>query len=187
MKIPLLLLFFSASPLLAQDADTVNARIELARVLTYDKKFDEAAKTFREVLAQDPQNVAALKGLGQALFWGGKPKESLEVAEKISAAQRDAETNVLLGDLFVIAKNLPDAETAFTAYLAEKPDDAAVRVRLADVQSWRKEYPKALENFEIVLKQLPEDKQVRRKYGTVLSWAGRYEDAARELKAGLDQ
>src|SRR5215469_12998440 len=63
------------SPIEGEISDTAT-RIELAKVLTYDKKYGEAIETYRQVLAAAPGNMEAKLGLSEVLYYSGKTEEA---------------------------------------------------------------------------------------------------------------
>ncbi len=59
-----------SSPAEAEISDTTT-RLELAKVLTYDKRYGEAMEVYRQVLAAEPSNLEAKIGLSEVLYWTG--------------------------------------------------------------------------------------------------------------------
>jgi len=174
------------SPTEGELSDTAT-RIELAKVLTYDKKYPEAIEAYHQVLATDPNNIEAKIGLSEVLYWTGKSDEAAAVLKDVPEDKLEDKDKLMLADLLVAKKDYPSAIRIFTTYLNQKPDDYSVRLKLADVQSWTKDYPEAIANYELILKARPKDRQVRRKYGMVLSWSGQNEKAAEQLRESLSQ
>jgi len=173
------------SPSEEEISDT-EARLELAKVLTYDKKYPEAIEAYHQLLAADPNNTEAKIGLSEVLYWTGKTDEAAAVLKDVPEDKLDDKGKLMLADLLVAKKDYPSAIRIFTTYLNQKPDDYSVRLKLADVQSWTKDYPEAIANYELILKARPKDRQVRRKYGMVLSWSGQNEKAAEQLRESLN-
>ncbi len=174
------------SPTEADISDTA-ARIELAKVLTYDKKFAEAMDVYRQVLATDPENLEAKIGLSEVLYWTGNSEAAAETLKGVPEDKLDDKGKLMLADLFVAKKDYEPAIRIFSTYLDRKPDDWVVRLKLADVQSWTKRYPEAIASYEAIFRARPHDRQVRRKYGMVLSWAGQNEKAAEQLRQSLNE
>lgn len=162
------------------------ARLELARILAYDKKYAEAIDTFRQVLAADPENLDAKIGLSEALYWSGNIDAASKELKSVPEDKLDGKQKLTLAELLAAKKDYEAAVRIFSAYLEKKPDDLVVRLKLADTQSWMKRYSDAIANYEIILKARPNDRQVRRKYGMVLSWAGQNAKAAEELRKSLE-
>jgi thioredoxin-like negative regulator of GroEL len=176
----------SATPSPTEISETA-ARLELAKVLTYDKRYTEAMEAYRQVLATEPENLQAKIGLSEVLYWSGNSAAASAMLNGVPEDKLDDPAKLMLADLLVAKKDYQPAVRILTAYLEKKPDDWSVRLKLADVQSWTKQYPDAIANYEAILKAHPNDRQVRRKYGMVLSWAGQNEKAAEQLRRSLNE
>ena len=172
------------SPTAISDTAT---RLELAKVLTYDKRYAEAMEVYRQVLATEPENLEAKIGLSEVLYWTGNSEAAATTLKGIPEDQLDDKGKLMLADVLVAKKDYESALRIFSAYLERNPDDWTVRLKLADVQSWAKRYREAIATYELILKARPHDKQVRRKYGMVLSWAGQNEKAAEQLRQSLNE
>jgi thioredoxin-like negative regulator of GroEL len=175
-----------SSPAEAEISDTTT-RLELAKVLTYDKRYGEAMEVYRQVLAAEPSNLEAKIGLSEVLYWTGNSEAAAATLKGVPEDKLDDKGKLMLADLFVAKKDYEPAIRIFLAYLERRPDDWTVRLKLADVQSWTKRYPEAIASYEAILKARPHDRQVRRKYGMVLSWAGQNEKAAEQLRQSLNE
>ncbi|MEY2606760.1 MAG: hypothetical protein QOH31_4587 [Verrucomicrobiota bacterium] len=169
------------------DISDTAARLELAKVLTYDKKYAEAMEVYRQMLATEPGNLDAKIGLSEVLYWTGNSEAAAAMLNGVPEDKLDDKGKLMLADLFVAKKDYEPAIQIFSTYLDRKPDDWVVRLKLADVQSWTKRYPEAIASYEAILNARPHDRQVRRKYGMVLSWAGQNEKAAEQLRQSLNE
>jgi thioredoxin-like negative regulator of GroEL len=172
------------SPTATEMSDTAT-RLELAKILSYDKKYSEAIDAYRQVLGTDPENFEAKIGLSEVLYWSGNIEAAAATLESVPEGKLDDKAKLMLADLLVAKKDYERAVGIFSAYLEQKTDDLVVRLKLADTQAWMKRYSDAIANYQLILKARPNDRQVRRKYGMVLSWAGQNEKAAEELRKSL--
>jgi tetratricopeptide (TPR) repeat protein len=161
------------------------ARWELARVLSYARKFDESAAEYRKVLVVKPGLADARQELAFVLHGSGKAAEALSELERVPAGKLGNPSQLLLSELLMTQKRYADADRHLREYLRRNPQDLKARLRRAELLSWTKDYPASLKEYETVLAARPDDVQVRRKYALVLSWTGRHSDAARELKRTL--
>ncbi|MDD5007636.1 MAG: tetratricopeptide repeat protein [Syntrophorhabdaceae bacterium] len=161
------------------------ARWELARVLSYVKRYDESIAEYNKLLKEKPALYEARAEMANVLFWQGKNAEALKALEQIPAADITGNTSVLMPDLYVIQKQYEKAETLYGEYLAKHPDEHKVRLRLAQTLGWDKKYDQSLAEYRTILQALPDDIQVRRKYAFGLIWAGKHAEAAAELKKTL--
>lgn len=168
-----------------QDIPDWLARWELARVLSYVKRYDESIGEYRKLIKEKPGLHEVRAEMATVLYWQGKKEAAIKELEEMPLQAIDNQTRILMADLYKIQKQYAKSEKIYRAYLDKAPKDDTVRLKLAEMLSWEKRYNDSLMEYEKVLKDRPDDRQVRRKYAFVLIWAGRQTDAIRELKATL--
>jgi tetratricopeptide (TPR) repeat protein len=161
------------------------ARLELARLLSHLRKYDESITEYQKVLREKPGSFEARAELGRVLFWSGQRDEALKTLEQIPPEKMDDRTRAVLADLYGAQKQYGRAEALYRGYLKNHPDDLQTRLKLAELLSWSKRYRESLEQYEVILQARPDDLQVRRKYALVLSWAGKKAEAIKELRKTL--
>src|SRR5215813_8758913 len=98
----------ATSPVEGDMSDTAT-RLELAKVLTYDKKYPEAIETYHQVLAADPNNIDAKIGLSEVLYWTGKSDEAAAVLKGVPEDKLEDKDKLMLADLFAAKKDYPSA------------------------------------------------------------------------------
>ena len=162
------------------------ARWELARVLSYVKRYDESIEQYRKLLKEKPGLTEAKLEMAKVSFWKGDQKAAVQILEQLPPKDITGETKVLMADLLVAQKNYARAEPLYKAHLKSHPEDQAVRLKLADMLSWQKKYDASLGEYRKILRAHPDDIQVRRRYAFVLIWAGQHAEAAKELNKSLD-
>ncbi len=163
------------------------ARLELARLLSYTKEYDESIANYRKVLAARPDLFDAKAELAKVLAVSGHNDEAAEILKTFDAAQLTGSNKLLLADIYALQKDYAKAEPLYREIIREKPENQEARLRLAEMLSWAGQYKESLGLYEIILKALPDDIQVRRQYAQVLSWADRPQDAIRELRRTLEK
>ncbi len=161
------------------------ARLELARILSYMKRYDESISEYEKVLKEKPDALSAKVELARVFFWSGQTEKAFRMLQPIPLEALDDQSRQVLAELYTARKDYTQAESIYQSYLKAHPDDLKVRLKLAELLSWTKHYPESLEQYEIILKARPDDVQVRRKYALVLSWAGRKAEAMAELRKTL--
>jgi thioredoxin-like negative regulator of GroEL len=176
-----------ASSLVASSDEIANwqARLELARVLSYDKQYDESVLQYKKVLTERPENKEARKEMASVLIWKGDREGAVAVLRDIPESSLDSELKLLLADMAISRKEYDRAKKMLQEVLVQRPDDLSVRLKLANVLSWQKNYDESLTEFKTILKKRPDDMQLRRRYAFVLMWAGKRSEAAAELKKTL--
>lgn len=162
------------------------ARWELARVLSYAKRYDESIVEYRKLLGEKPELTQAALEMANVFYWKGEKKKALEILENIPPKDVDKDGRLLMADIYAADEEYEKAEPIYRAHIKDNPGDIPVRLKLAEMLSWAGEYDRSLVEYEKILELRPDDIQVRRKYAFVLIWAGRQEDAAGELKKTLD-
>lgn len=161
------------------------ARLELARLLSYQKRYQEALAEYEKVLKAKPDLTSARMEMAKVLAWKGEPDKALAFFQGMEGQGLDDEARIALADIYVVRKEYSKAEPLYEAFLAKHPTDHAVRLRLADLLTWAKQYDRAIGQFEKILAARPDDVQVRRRYARVLGWAGRREEAIANLRKTL--
>lgn len=173
------------SPAAGQEIPDWMARWELARVLSYAGRYEESVTEYNKLLKERPDLSKAKIELSKVLFRQKKGGEALAVLEGIDARQLDADSVLLMADLYRDRKSYDRAAHLYREYLEKRPGDNPARLRFAEMLSWEKHYDESLAEYRKILAALPEDVQVRRKYAMVLMWSKRYGEAAAELRRTL--
>jgi tetratricopeptide (TPR) repeat protein len=105
------------------------ARLELARLLSYLKKYDESVAEYAKVLREKPDAVEARAEMGQVLFWSGRRDEALKALEQVPPEKMDDQTRAVLADLYAAQKKYDRAEALYRAYLDKHPEDWGTRLK----------------------------------------------------------
>lgn len=161
------------------------ARLELARVLSYARRYDEAIAEYRKLLAARPDLTEARIEMANVMAWKGDLDGMRRELDSVPRKKLDPGTKLLLAEAFMARKDYDDAEKLFREYLSARPGDQRARLKLAEMLSWRKKYDASIAEYRIILRSRPGDIQVRRKYAFVLIWRGDFNEAAQELRKTL--
>lgn len=120
------------------------ARWELARTLTYAKRYPEALTEYKKLIAQKPGLIKPRLEMAKILFWQNRHKEAFAVLEALDPSKLDSDSLLLMADLSRSLKTYGKAAAFYQEYLRKKPDDNAARLRYADMLSWEKKYDDSL-------------------------------------------
>lgn len=162
------------------------ARLELARALSYLKKYDDALEVYEKILQDEPDSGFIRVEIAKILFYQGKTDASFAEIEKVPENQLDGDAWIFIADLYRKKKNYQTAEKIYEKELARHPENSKVRFKLAEMLAWEKRYEDSIAHFKIILNEFPGDTQVRRHYAQVLTWMGADEEAVAEWKKTLD-
>ena len=81
----------------AQNSRALAIRAEMASVLLQSKRYDEAAREYRVLLAYSPRSYSHRLNLVRALMWGNRPREAEhELMVLITQRGRDPELESML-------------------------------------------------------------------------------------------
>ena len=170
---------------LMDDIPDWKARWELARLLSYTKRYDDAIYYYRKVMNEKPKMFEIREELARVLYWSGDKKEAMDMMGMVPEEELRDESLIIYGDLYAFEKDYEKAAYFYNKYLEKTPNNPDVRLRLAEVLSWNKDYDASIEAYKKVIEARPDDIQVRRKYALVLSWAQKYNEAIEQLKKTL--
>jgi len=133
---------FSEKPRIPEEFKDVAAK---ATSLYNEKKFDEAATAYEQILAKYPQSIYALSNLGVVRFQQQKyPEAEKPLREAIRVAPNDAFSHSVLGIVLVQQEKYDDAIQVLSRAVALDPNDAKTRNYLG-ISSSRKGLQEAAE------------------------------------------
>jgi tetratricopeptide (TPR) repeat protein len=117
-----------SSPAASADPDVVKARERLAA-----QDAVEATRLSRVALGRDPESLAALETLAEALLALGDARAARDAAQRaVRLDDRDPRTRALLGDAYAAMGDRAGAEEQYRRSLLLRPDPAVQR-KLEDV------------------------------------------------------
>lgn len=161
------------------------ARLELARALSYLKRYNESIQEYQTLLQSNPSSTIARSEMAKILFYQEKEEEGLAEISKIPSEEIDDDLWILIADIQRKKKNYQKAEDIYSQILKKSPQDDKTRLKLAEMLSWDKRYQDSIDQYRMLLKHHPDDIQLRRRYAQVLTWMGKDEEAAHEWEKTL--
>jgi tetratricopeptide (TPR) repeat protein len=147
---------------LAVDDHNPVAALQLARVLSWSKSYDDSVRAYDEFIAAYPSEIVAKQERARVLSWAKRYPEAL-------AGYEDA-----------IAK-------ASECVGMDCPNERALRMEYARVLSWSGRYEQSLAEYEkLQLPAVPRNEDDRRaalERARVLAWSKRYQEARQQFEA----
>jgi tetratricopeptide (TPR) repeat protein len=134
----------------------------LVGLLQSERRFDELAEVYQNILEADPKDVDARVRHADALANGGHAREA--AAEFEAALKGDPENVIAMVGLAMVhreLKELDQAEELLQKALAKEPDNAPARFTLAGVYEDRRELDKAIEEWKKLLALPGEGEEVK--------------------------
>jgi Flp pilus assembly protein TadD len=171
-------------PPVIEDAAKLPAlpRPQLSQGLPSDSRSGDAATALslhRAVLEQDPQNAAAVYGVGRALLILGRPREALgPLQQAVQLRPGDWATTFTYGRALMAAEDFPAAATAFRNARVMAPDEPASTANLAMALLRMGDRPGAAREFAAAIALDGRDTSLRLGLAISLDAAGQDSDAA---------
>jgi tetratricopeptide (TPR) repeat protein len=161
-------------------------RLKLARVLSYQKRYDESLAEYRKVLEINPDLVEVKVEMATIYYYQKQYEPALELLDQVPSKDRTLDVELLIADIYLIQKHYAESEEIYRKVLASSGDQRdQILFRLAQLLSWQKQYDKSLAIYKELVAKHPNDKQLKRKYALVLRWSGRDLEAAQILESTL--
>ncbi|MFN2343557.1 MAG: tetratricopeptide repeat protein [Desulfonatronovibrio sp.] len=170
-----------------EDIPAWQARLELARLLSYRERYDESVSQYRRVLEEKPDLIEARMELARVLFWKGDTAEAEAMFATIPEQDLPSDAKLELADIYLSREEYGKALDIYSDYLRIAPESHGVRLKKAQILSWQGNYDASLREYEIILNARPDDTEVRRLYAQVLIWAERFDDAIIELERAIGE
>jgi tetratricopeptide (TPR) repeat protein len=146
--------------------------------VAWEGNWQEAIEAYRRALAEFPDDVDTLTGLGMAYTSVGKPKDALDVYQRASDLAPD--DPVLLEQVGKLLEKLGRPEEASSAYLAcgrqYISQHQNSRLAIARWEDAARVQPKSVEAHAALLKQYQQQNQIRAAVDECLTLARIYRD-----------
>ncbi len=144
--------------LIEKNPKDIDARILKANLeaTTLRKNYTEAKRLLNEVIAENPDQTAAIASLADISLIEGDAKQAEELFSKaLSLDPKSPAIRMALADLYSRQGRLDEAQQALEALVTNNPDNSTVRVLLGEFLLGRGQAGKAIEQYEETLKVEP--------------------------------
>ncbi|HUN55491.1 MAG TPA: tetratricopeptide repeat protein [Smithella sp.] len=141
----------------AHSKEAGRALLALGNTCLKQKKYDEAAKYYNEVLEKQPRNAVAYANLAAAYAGMGKWSEELDNLKKaVSISPREPAIHFNLGAAYERRKMNAEAIREYEYVLKINPADADALERLADMAFKNKQFDQAVKYYEKLKIRFPQ-------------------------------
>lgn len=143
---------------LEKDPEYLSARYQLAMAYVKANKHEQAEKEFLKVLEQNPAKSTVHLDLARLYNTRGKPEQArAEVEEYLKSNGRTAEALGLIGESYVLQKNLEQAERYLLLSMQMDEKNTGVKLALAGICMASRRYPEARRQLEETLAMEPKN------------------------------
>jgi predicted Zn-dependent protease len=145
-----------------------------------EKRYGDAERLYRELLAKDPGRVDLSLRLVDILAAEGKKLEAAQtLAQVADRRSEDADLQLRASQAFGAADRPADALRYVDRALAVRPTDQALQRQRAQVATWAGDYAQAVESLRALVAADPADLKSKRDLAQVLGWQGHWDEAAK--------
>lgn len=137
----------------AQNARALAIRAEMASVLLQSKRYDEAAREYRVLLAYDPRSYSHRINLVRALMWGNRPRDAeRELSVLITQRGREPQLEAMLLDA---RQQLRPSAAEAHVWLRERPNSLEYRRMLSRALARERRTTEALAHYDTLILRRP--------------------------------
>ena len=170
---------------LALDPEHPEALARAARILSWQRRFDESIALYDRLLAQDPTRVDVALERARALSWARRYGAAAEALRALLASDPGlTEARLVLARTLSWSGRQAEARALYRATLAADPQSAEAAVGIAQTYAWSSEPGRARSWYERALELRPGIKDARQGLAYLDLWEGDFA-AARAAVAAL--
>ena len=155
----------------------------VATSLTGQKRFDDSIKLLQDATSSSNVQTSPMAALVRAYVLAGKQDVAMQFLQSVIATNPANQTaQILIGSLYLQAKNLAAAETAYRAAIDADPNASLGYSAMAQLYAVSGKPDEAEKVARQGLERQPDDASLRLMLATVLESSGKYDEAIAEYE-----
>jgi putative PEP-CTERM system TPR-repeat lipoprotein len=171
-----------------QNPSSRDVQIEIARIMAYTDRPDEALKNISAYLGDDSADCEALQIAGWAHVMKEDNQGAVTLLKKsVAICGGRIEPVLTLATVYVIMGNMQEAETQLAPVMAKEPANKKALYLLAEIQTHRKDRPAALKTLDRIIQENHDDIEARYRKGLLYVESGDYDNALALSEAMMKQ
>ena len=160
--------------------------LQQGKALFEEGRYEKAVLAFKNVLQIDPKDIESRYQLAETLSKQGEIRGAFShYRSLVSTDETHVMSRVRVGQLFLMGRNIEDAEKMLQEALALAPGNNEVLVFQATINLVKNNFDDAVSNIEKVLQQDPNFASAILMRAAIFSKNGKTEQAVERLKQGI--
>jgi tetratricopeptide (TPR) repeat protein len=144
---------------------------------------DQAIGIFQKLYAEHPDNLDALRELGNAQFQAGRPGDAMATYRSYLQRSPNPGVEVSLARLLSWSGGSEEATAIYERVLRADPRNLEASLGLAQVLSWQQKYPQSLQVYDGILRDHPLNRDALLGKAQALDWSGQHDQALATLES----
>jgi tetratricopeptide (TPR) repeat protein len=164
-----------------------NDRLALARVLSWNKNYEEALGLYRELSASDPSSQAILAEMADILRWAGRYSEAIAIINRqLDLQPQSVEYKLAKARILNDTKNYDESMRLYQEVIQANPNQPAIRLEYARTLNWSGKSEQACKEYEQIVALTP-SAEVYLEYARALTIQHRYAESNRIYRKLLEE
>lgn len=147
-------------------------RFRLGQFYLWSRQPAQAIEIFQGLYAERPEDLAALRELGNAQIQAGRPDDAIITFRGYLQRSSDPAVQASLARLLSWSGKSEEAKSLYQQILHGDANNLEASLGLAQVLSWQAQYQQALEQYNAVLQRQPGNRDALLGKAQVLHWSG---------------
>lgn len=162
--------------------DDSSLRFRLGLAYFWNRQLTEAIETLGKLSAEQPENLDALRALGNAQVEANRFADAAATFGRYLERSPDPAVRLSRAQVFSWSGKYAEAITDYQQVLPSEPDNFEAALGLAQAVSWQGQHETALELFEAILQRRPGNRDALLGKAQILYWSGSVEKALAVLE-----
>jgi len=163
--------------IIEKDAFNVKARISLAELLSWTKRYDDSIAEYKKVLEIDPENMDALKKMAEVYYWKGDlDNAELTYREILKINPNENDVYISIGEILTWQKKYPEAIDYFSKAIKDGKKGRE-KILYGRALLFSGQYPLAEDVFVEVLEEDPNNLEAKVSLADTYAYSKRFKNA----------
>jgi len=169
-----------------EDLKNVEARIGLADILSWQKKYDESIDEYKKALEIEPDNLEIKRKLAGVLSWDKQYRKALDLYDEILGRKEDVKVRLEKARVLGWAREYDESIKEYEKILEITVNPQIALEKRAKEAYWNNRVGHAIEYYNELIEKEPENAEAMFDLSQIYSYQSMWKKAIKEYKRILD-